>query len=343
VETIWLAPLGRGEPRKLGTRSGVDLAMDDVCVIIVSHNGKRWLDAALESLFASAGEIDLDVVVVDNGTDGSAAYVEERFPRARTIRCANRGFGAANNVALETADARYVLFLNPDTEFLDGSLEELVAALDRRPEIGLAGVRQVGGTGALAPSMRRFPSTANMLAEALAIERIPVLRRFLGERVLTSSAYDQEGGCDWTSGSFMLARAEALRQTGGFDERFFLFSEETDLCWRLGRGGWRVAHLPLVTIRHFESERSATPRMEAQSAYARLQFARKHFRRAAPYRLAMALRYGLRARRPAGMAGLRVVLEDEPPFALPAPEPVQAMIVSAPGAALSSTRSRSPM
>lgn len=317
--------------------------MNDVCVIIVSHNGKRWLDAALESLFAGAGGLDLDVVVVDNGSDGSAAHVEERFPQARTISCANRGFGAANNVALETVDAHYILFLNPDTEFLGGSLEDLVAALDRRPEIGLAGVRQVGGTGALAPSMRRFPSTLNMLAEALAIERVPVLRRFLGERVLASSAYDQEARCDWTSGSFMLARAGALRVTGGFDERFFLFSEETDLCWRLQRAGWQVAHLPLVTIRHFESERSATPPMEAQSAYARLQFARKHFRRVTPYRLAMVLRYRLRARRPAGRAALQAVLEEEPPLPAPATEPIQATIVNPPGAALSSTRSRSPM
>ncbi len=319
------------------------MTMDDVCVIIVSHNGKRWLDAALETLFASAGGLELDVVVVDNGSDGSAAYVGERFPRARTISCANRGFGAANNVALETVDARYVLFLNPDTEFFGGSLADLVAALDRRPEIGLAGVRQVGGADSLAPSMRRFPSTANMLAEALAIERIPVLRRFLGERILASSAYDQEARCDWTSGSFMLARGEALRDAGGFDERFFLFSEETDLCWRLRRVGWQIAHLPLVTIRHFESERSATPRMEAQSAYARLQFARKHFRRVAPYRLAMVLRYVLRARREADRAALEAVLKGEPPLAAPAAEPHQATIVNAPGAALSSTRSRSPM
>src|SRR5215218_8445474 len=321
------------------------VVMDDVCVIIVSHNGKRWLDAALESLFARGGDLDLDVVVVDNGTDGSAAYLEERFPRARTIRCANRGFGAANNVALETADARYVLFLNPDTEFLDGSLEDLVAALDRRPEIGLAGVRQVGGTGTLAPSIRRFPSTLNMLAEALAIERIPVLRRFLGERVLAPSAYERETPCDWTSGSFMFARREALAAIGGFDESFFLFSEETDLCWRLKDAGWEVAHLPLVTIRHFESERSAAPRMEAQAAYARLQLARKHSARVAPYRLAMPLRYALRARREAGRAALETVLKEEPPIAAPAPAPdpapIQATIVNAPGAALSSTRSRS--
>ncbi len=314
--------------------------MDDVCAIIVSHEGKRWLERALSTLFENAGGLALDVVVVDNGSDGSASYVEERFPRARTIRCANRGFGEANNRALATADARYVLFLNPDTEFLSGSLEDLVAAMDGRPGVGLAGVRQVGGGGRLALTMRRFPSATNMLAEALAVERWPLLRRHLGERVVGPDLYGRECSCDWTSGSFMLARAEAL-DGRGFDERFFLFSEETDLCWRLKESGWEIVHLPLVTIRHFESERSASPRMEAQAAYARLQLARKRFARVAPYRWALALRYALRVRREAARAALATVLDEKPPIA-PGPE-LQETIVRAAGAARSSTRSRSPM
>jgi GT2 family glycosyltransferase len=331
------------------------LVVHDVCVVIVSHNGKRWLDAALSSLFASAGGLDLDVVVVDNGSDGAAAYVEERFPSARAISCPNRGFGAANNVGLATADARHVLFLNPDTEFLSGNLADLVAVLARRPGLGLIGVRQLGSKGDLAPSIRRFPSTANMFAEALAVEKVPLIRRFVGERVLDWESYGRETPCDWTSGSFMLVRREALRGCGGFDERFFLFSEETDLCWRLRRAGWGIIHSPLVTIRHYESERSASPRMEAQAAYSRLQFARKHFSRVSPYRRAMALRYALRAgvpavggdgdrrRREAGRAALAAVLDEAPPIAMPAPPIAQAMMVSAAGTERSSTRSRSPM
>lgn len=325
--------------------------MHDVCAIIVSHNGKRWLDGALTSLYSSADDLDLDVVLVDNGNDGAAAYVEKRFPRARTIACPNRGFGAANNEGLAVANARYVLFLNPDTEFLSGSLAELTAAMDRRPGVGLAGVRQVGSGGRLAPSMRRFPSTPNMLAEALAVEKVPLVRRFLGERILAPGRYERESSCDWTSGSFMLVREEALQSCGSFDERFFLFSEETDLCWRLRRAGWEVVHLPLVTIRHYESERSASPPMEAQAAYARLQFARKHFSRVTLYRWAMALRYALRAglpagrdprRREAGRAALAAVLDEVPPLAALATGP-QATMVSAAGTARSSIFSRSPM
>jgi GT2 family glycosyltransferase len=299
----------------------------DVCVIIVSHNGKRWLDGALSSLFEGASGVDLDVVVVDNGTDDAAAYVEERFPVARTVRCENRGFGHANNRGLETADARYVLFLNPDTEVLSGSLRELVAALDRRPGTGLAGVRQIDSHGSLAPSIRRFPSTTNMLAEALWVERVPGLRLWLGERELDPRQYARETACDWTSGSFMIARREALAASGGFDERFFLFSEETDLCWRIKQAGWEVAHLPELTIRHYEHEGGLGARLEAQAAYARLQFARKHFSRPGAYRGAMALRYGLRVglcsllgdrrrgQREAARQALATTLSGRPPFA----------------------------
>ena len=101
----------------------------DLCVIVVSHDGRHWLDRALESLFAHAGGLGLDVVVVDNGSDGAAAYVEERFEGVRAMRCENRGFGHANNRALETARSPYVLFLNPDTEVLEGSLAEIRRAL----------------------------------------------------------------------------------------------------------------------------------------------------------------------------------------------------------------------
>ncbi len=330
--------------------------MHDLCVIIVSHNGKRWLDAALTSLFAHVGKLYVDVVVVDNGSDGSAGYVEDRFPGVRTIRCPNRGFGHANNCALKTANSRYVLFLNPDTELLEGSLDSLTAVMDSQPGIALAGVRQLRGDGSLAPSIRRFPSVKHMLAEALSIEKVPGLRRILGERELDPRMYDRETVCDWTSGSFMLARRSALESTGWFDEQFFLFSEETDLCWRLKDVGWEIVHLPQVMICHHEQDHWENAQMEAQAAYARMQFARKHFPElASDYRWALALRYALRVgiyslqrrdqvgRQKAARAALNTVLSGQAPFGGgPRPEP-QATIVSSPGATLSTTRSRSPM
>ena len=120
--------------------------MHDLAVIIVSTNEAKWLTPCLSTVFGRAGDLELDVVIADNeSTDGTAELVAREFPAARVVPTVNRGFSYANNRALMTCDARYVLFLNPDTEIVDGTFEELVAALDARPEVGLAGVRHLTG------------------------------------------------------------------------------------------------------------------------------------------------------------------------------------------------------
>ncbi len=265
-------------------------------MVIVSHNSKRWLKAALTSVASHLGTLAVDTVVVDNGSDGAAEYAERELPGVRSLRCPNRGFGHANNWARGTVDAPFVLFLNPDTEVLAGEFSHLVAVLARHEHVGLLGVRQLHADGSVAPTIRRFPSISHNLAEAVGVGGVPVARRFLGERVFEYDRYRRETICDWVSGSFMLARREALDQIDWFDERFFLFSEETDLCWRLGQAGWSVLYVPDMTIRHYESDAKENPWLEAQLTYSRLQFARKHFSQAGQiaYRLALVFRYALR-------------------------------------------------
>ena len=107
--------------------------MNDVCAIVVSHNGKRWLEPALSSLYAHAGEIDLDVVVVDNGEDGSAELRRAALPRGAHAALREPRLRPRQQPRPGIADARYVLFINPDTEVLDGELADLVAELDRQP------------------------------------------------------------------------------------------------------------------------------------------------------------------------------------------------------------------
>ncbi len=250
----------------------------DLAVIVVSHNSVGWLGPCLRSVYAHAGAATLDVVVVDNdSSDGSAELVESSFPHARVVRSPNRGFGYANNRGIERTDARYLLLLNPDTEVADGSFGELVGLLDARPQVGLVGVRQHRADGMLSPTIRRFPSLSRALGEALFSERWPVHPPWAGERVLDPAQYEREGECDWTSGSFMLARREALLSGGLLDERFFLYSEEPDLCARIKRAGWQIRHVPQMTIVHHAGNRRVRPRMVAQDAYARKQYARKHF------------------------------------------------------------------
>jgi len=252
--------------------------MDDLAIITVAIDDPHWIRALLPTVFAHLGRIEADVVVVDVSADGRIADVVEReFPRARAVRAANHGFGYGNNCGLATCDARYVLFLNPDTEVLEGRFEELVRALDASPSVGLVGCRQITGEGRLDRTIRYFPTALRALGEALAAERLPGRHpRWLGERELDSGAYERATPCDWTSGSFMLARREALDSAGWFDERFFLFSEETDLCRRIKAAGWEIRHEPRMTILHHDGKAGVQPHLESLAAVARRRYAAKH-------------------------------------------------------------------
>ena len=272
------------------------------------------------------------MVADNNSTDDTRGLVESEFPAARVVTCENRGFSHANNRALVTCRARYTLFLNPDTEVLDGTFGDLVDQLDRRPTLGLAGVRQVTADGALYPTIRRFPNALRALGDAVGLERISSRWSWLGERELSAGAYERETDCDWTSGSFMVARREAMESAGVLDERFFIYSEETDFCYRIKKAGWDVRHLPVMTILHHAAKGGENARTRAQDAFTRLQYARKNFSPAhrALYRAVLVLRYSLRAiapggkaRRTASRSGLAVTLGLAPaPFG---PPPQQAV------------------
>lgn len=302
----------------------------DLTIIIVSYNDGHWLDDCLTSIQARVGDIVLDVVLVDNGTDGAHELVASRFAGVRVLRAENRGFGHANNRGVMAGTGRYVLFLNPDTELLEGSLAGLVATLDAQPDVGLVGVKQVTADGNLWPTMRYFPSPMRALGDALGAERWTRRPRWAGERELDMALYDRETECDWVSGSFMLARREAVLSAGLFDERFFLFSEEPDLCLRMKRAGWRVCHLPTMTILHHSGKGGTRPKMTAQDAFTRRQYADKHLSRPrrAAYLAAVGVKHLLRLalhnrdRRPedneAARLALRTLIGREgPPFRRP--------------------------
>jgi GT2 family glycosyltransferase len=255
----------------------------DLAIVIVSTNEAHWLEACLTSVYAQAGTATLDVVVVDNeSSDGTRAFVEEHFPAARVVDSANRGFSHANNRALETVTARYALLLNPDTEVLDGTFGDLVAEMDRRPDVGVIGVRQLKSDGSLFETIRRFPNATRALGDALGLERWRGRPAWLGERELDLALYETEQECDWTVGAFLLARREALLSAGLLDERFFLFSDEPDLCLRIKRAGWRVLHVPAMTIVHHVGKAGVRPKLVAQDALTRRIYADKHF--ASPHR-----------------------------------------------------------
>ena len=255
-----------------------ELFLHDLAIITVSTNEAQWIRPCLRTVFTHIGDVSVDVVVVDNeSTDGTADLVAAEFPDARVVWSRNRGFSHGNNRALMTCNARYVLFLNPDTEILEGTFAELVRMMDARPTVGLIGVRQIVPDGRLDATIRRFPNALRALGDALLAERLPGRPHWLGERELDLASYEREFDCDWTVGSFMLVRREAIESAGYLDERYFLYCDETDFCRRIKTAGWEVRHVPQMTILHHDGKAGIKPSLVSVGANSRKLYARKFF------------------------------------------------------------------
>jgi N-acetylglucosaminyl-diphospho-decaprenol L-rhamnosyltransferase len=250
----------------------------DLSVITVTHNGREMALRTLRSAIAATGSASVEWFVVDAGSsDGTPDAIERELEQVRVLRRENRGFAASNNVALELAQGRYVLLLNPDVEIHSGTFGGLVAAMDARPSLGMASVVQRGGEGELQPSIRRFPSPLRSLGESLFAAHWPAMRT-LQELETRPARYQQEHFVDWLVGAFLIARREAVEAVGPMDERFFLYSEEIDWCYRFWQADWPVAHLPAMVVTHHCGGRSHGDLM-AQLSYSRLLFAEKHYGR----------------------------------------------------------------
>lgn len=273
-----------------------DSPQPELSVIVVTHNRSQLALDTLEAAFTAAGELSTEWFVVDSGSiDGTPEAIEDARPELEVERLANVGFAAANNVALARASGRYVLLLNPDCVVLEGDFRTLIEALDARPEIGVASVIQVGPSGDLQHSIRHYPSARLALGEALALDRCFKRGRWREEDT-TVRRYDRVGSVDWLVGAFLIARADAVREVGFLDERFFLYAEELDWCYRFRQAGWDVCHIPAMTVTHHTSGNVRADLM-AQLSYAKVLFARKHYGRlqVAAIRVSIATRHGVRA------------------------------------------------
>ena len=300
-------------------------ARPDLSVVVVIHNGRDLALATLESAMASVGDLEVEWVIVDSGsTDDTPDAIERAWPGIDVLRLPNVGFAAANNAGFAAARGRYLLALNPDTLVRWGRFQTLVDAMDARPRVGAASVIQEEFDGRL-QSIRRDPSVPRALSEALLLRKLPGCRRWQ-ERELDQGAYAEERAADWVVGAVLMLRREALADVGGFDERFFMYSEEADLCRRMRAAGWEVRHLPVMRILHYGG--APNPRLAAQASFSRLEYAAKHLGRgqARLYRAVLALHHfvrlvglGLRPakreRRAGELRALLVVLGlAQPPF-----------------------------
>jgi N-acetylglucosaminyl-diphospho-decaprenol L-rhamnosyltransferase len=221
------------------------------------------------------------VTVVDNASsDGSALTVAD-LPVEVIHSPTNAGFGHGCNAGARAGQAPYLLFLNPDATIDAAALGTLVATLDGDERIAAAGPRILDSDGSLQRTQRNYPRLRSTWSQALFLHRVFGAARWTDEVIWDEAAYDRPGAPQWLSGACLLVRRDAFERIGGFDERFFLYCEDIDLCRRLRALGLDLRYVPEATVHHVGG--ASAPRTTTSPLYARsrIAYARKHYRRPA--------------------------------------------------------------
>lgn len=240
----------------------VFVIMFDVSVVIVNFNMKGQIDRCLASLFEDIrGEnLSVDVVVVDNAsTDGSRELLKEKYPQVRLLaQEKNIGFGAAQNIGLGSAEARYYLILNPDTYFFSGekTVKKLFDFMEKESKIGIVGPKILYPDGSIQYSCYRFPSLWHpfFIRTSLANKKGKKYQHYFS---MKDYDHQETRPVDWLMGSALFVRGRALAEVGKFDEHFWMYYEDSDLCRRFWEKGWGVYYFPGVSIEHTHSRGSA--------------------------------------------------------------------------------------
>jgi N-acetylglucosaminyl-diphospho-decaprenol L-rhamnosyltransferase len=258
----------------------------DLSVVIVNWNVRDLLRANLDSLLGSYGirwcapasdaaggggsggpqsppSLSGEVIVVDNASqDGSAAMVAAEYPWARLVASpVNLGFTGGNNRAIPLSRGRYIFFLNPDTEVSRNALQAMVLCMDQHCEIGVLGPELRYGDGSLQSSRRRFPTFMMALFESTPLAwhwpDNPWARRYhMDDLPLPAEGSVEVLPVDWVVGAALLVRREIIERVGGFDEGYFMYSEELDFCRRAAAAGWQAAYFAGARIVHHEGKSS---------------------------------------------------------------------------------------
>ena len=257
----------------------------DLSLVIVNWNTRDLLAQCLESVALSlvpgrsggepATALTWEVLVVDNASaDGSAAMVEDRFPWVQLVRNReNAGFAAANNQAISRSQGRTIVLLNSDTQVRPGALQSLAAFMDAHPRAGAAGARLLNADGSLQPSCHPMLTPGREFWRLLFLDRLWPRATYPMRRWDLQSPRRVEA----IKGACLALRKEALDQVGLLDERYFIYTEEVDLCYRLAQAGWELWWVPQAAVVHHDgqSTRQIAAQMYVQLYRSKVQFYEK--------------------------------------------------------------------
>ena len=258
------------------------MTSNSVSVIIVSYNVKRYVTHCIETVLCSDYIGEKEIIVVDNNSfDETSQYLRETFPEIKLIENQkNVGFGKAVNHAAETATGEYLLILNPDTILQENTISTFVNYLKTHSEVGLIGPKIINPDGTLQLTCKRsFPTLSVALPKLLGFSKIFPQTKWAGKYNLTYLDPNKIHSVDAVSGSCIFIRKTLFHEIDGFDEQFFLFGEDLDLCFRMKQKGHEIHYVPSTQILHYKGESVKFAPYDSRSAFynAMILFYKKHF------------------------------------------------------------------
>ncbi|RYD58238.1 MAG: glycosyltransferase [Sphingobacteriales bacterium] len=252
-------------------------------VIIVNYNVKYFLEVCLHSVYRAMQDIPGEVIVVDNNSaDDSCAMVRQKFPQVVLIENKdNTGFSRANNQGVAVAKGEYILFLNPDTVMPEDFLQKMIAYMDAHPKAGAIGPRLIDGKGQYAPDGKKsFPSLSVAIFKTTGLNRIFSKSPYFNKYYAVHIGEHETAAVEGLSGCCMMVRSALLPQIGGaFDEDYFMYCEDVDLCYRIQQAGYENIYYPEATLIHYkgESTKKATLSYVRVFNEALVTFVKKHY------------------------------------------------------------------
>jgi len=231
----------------------------ELSIIIPSFNTKKLLRNCLKSIFEQTQKIKFKVIVIDNNSeDGSIKMIKEKFPQVKLI-CNERNFGfaRANNQGLTHAQGDCVLFLNSDTLILDGAIDKAVEFMKKDKRVDILGCQLLNQNKTIQHSGGFFPKLTRVFSWMVFIDELPFLDQIIKPYQQSNrNFYQKIKQLDWVTGGFMLVKKEVINRIKGFDERFFMYAEEVDFCFRAKKLGFNVWFYPGAKIIHFKGKSS---------------------------------------------------------------------------------------
>ena len=249
-------------------------------VIIVNYKVPELLSNCLKSVQAHTS-ISHEIIVVDNDSqDGSVEMLLTEFPHVITIDSGeNLGFAAGNNLGLKEATGQYIFYLNPDTELKDNAIDRLCNLLSKNPDYGLVAPKLLNSDGSLQRSIRPFYTFWKSLFDNRYMPLIMAKYPQIGRLLPGILPHDEPREIDWAKGAALMVRKKIVDNIGAFDERFWIYGEEIDLCYRFHKHGWKIFYEPSIEIIHHESQSIGrkNTKMEFQNDLSLLLFLDKHY------------------------------------------------------------------